>query len=172
MEGTQPARSQEAKVSKPPNPIKHFHLDYDLPKWTTIRPFERTHAKGAKKPKNKHKLTRFSYYRLEGKLMKVLYLNDQLVVEQGFFPFTDPSGTLQPNAGQIRNIKELEGELSRVIYVEMVYIGHYEETKEGQTTTTLVLKKMAEAKIDSQTSELETINDNFEVIPVGSSSST
>lgn len=54
-------------------------------------------------------------------------------------------------------MKEIEGELNRVVYIEMVYIGHFEE--EGKVN--LVLKKMTEAKFDTNTSELETINDNF-----------
>ena len=41
-----------------------------------------------------------------------------------------------------------------------------EKTEEGERTM-LVLKKISEAKLDPKTSELETINDNFEVIPVG-----
>ena len=55
----------------------------------------------------------------------------------------------------------------RVIYLEMVYIGHYVEKSEKRDVTMLVLKKITEAKIDPQTSELETINDNFEILPVG-----
>ena len=78
--------------SKPPNPIKHFHLDYELPQWATIQPYTKTHQKGANKPKNKHKLNKFTYYRINGKLSKYLYLNDNLVVDQGEYPFTNPSG--------------------------------------------------------------------------------
>ena len=67
-------------------------------------------------------------------------------------------------------MKSIEGELSRIIYVEMVYIGHF-LLQEGtpEEVTMLVLKKISEAKFDSVTSELETINDDFEVLPVSSS---
>jgi len=78
--------------TKPPNPIKHFHLNYELPKWATIQPFTKTHQKGANKPKNKHKLNKFTYYRVNGNLVKYLYLNESTVVDQGEYPFTNPSG--------------------------------------------------------------------------------
>jgi hypothetical protein len=69
--------------TKAPSPIKHFHLDYELPKWATIQPYTKNHQKGANKPKNKHKLNKFTYYRNKGTLVKYLFLNENIVVDQG-----------------------------------------------------------------------------------------
>ena len=92
-QGQQQCQQGQQPKQSPPTTIKHFHLDYSLPKWATIQPYVKAHQKGVNKPKNKHKLNKFTYYRLNGEVIKVLYLNDQLVIEQGTYPFTDPSGT-------------------------------------------------------------------------------
>lgn len=41
---------------------KHFHVDFPLPKYCTMKPYaKKPQASG--KAKNKHKLTIFTYYR-------------------------------------------------------------------------------------------------------------
>jgi hypothetical protein len=50
-----------------------------------------------------------------------------------------------------------------MIVTEAVYVGHLE--KEGRPE--IIIKRMNEAKVSLHTFEVETIDDNFEVIDVG-----
>lgn len=51
--------------------------------------------------------------------------------------------------------------------MENVYVGHFTEVNEKGEITYLIMKKLNESKIDAETSEIETKNDDFELIPVG-----
>ena len=49
-------------------------------------------AQSGSKAKNKHRLSKFTYYRTEQGVLKVLFLDDENFIDQGYYPFTDPSG--------------------------------------------------------------------------------
>ena len=44
------------------NNMKHFHLDFPFPKYATLAPYKKKPQSNSK-AKNKHKLTKFTYYR-------------------------------------------------------------------------------------------------------------
>ena len=69
--------------------------------------------------------------------------------------------------GQVRSIKEIGGAISRVVYSESVYICHFGEEGAEVVQTMLALKRVSEAKINSETAEIETFDDKFEVLPLG-----
>lgn len=48
-----------------------------------------------------------------------------------------------------------------------MYIGHFNEGKEGKEEVRLVVKKMGQVKVDLETSEVETEDDHFEVLNIG-----
>lgn len=54
---------------------KHFHLDFPLPKHASIKPYVKK-PQPNNKAKNKHKLTKFTYYRTPEGIIKVLFLDD------------------------------------------------------------------------------------------------
>jgi hypothetical protein len=60
------------------------------------------------------------------------------------------------------------GKVERVILTEAVYVGHI--VTEGGIN--LAIKKVNEAKINLASSEIETNDDNFELISVGSTQFT
>lgn len=55
------------------------------------------------------------------------------------------------------------GAVERMVVTEAVYVGHLE--REGKIE--LIIKRMNEAKVSLDTFEVETIDDNFEIIDVG-----
>lgn len=69
--------------------IMHFHYEFPLPENSTMRPYTPAPVTNSKK-KNKHKLTKFTYYRSAEKVEKVLFLDDEHYINQGSYPFTDP----------------------------------------------------------------------------------
>lgn len=54
-------------------------------------------VQSSSKAKNKHRLTKFTYYRTEKGVLKVLFLDDEHFIDQGYYPFTDPSGNHKEN---------------------------------------------------------------------------
>ena len=75
------------------------------------------------KKKNKNKLTKFTYYKTSDALIKVLFLDDEYYIDQGSYPFTDPSGKKNINIGKLFAFKDI-GVVERLIVTEAVYIGH------------------------------------------------
>lgn len=72
--------------------ILHFQHVFPLPEHGSLRPYEHPKAPLAKK-KNKSKMTKFTYYRSPQGIIKVLFVDDDHYIDQGMYPFTDPSGT-------------------------------------------------------------------------------
>lgn len=77
---------------KEPKIIKHFQFDFPLPKYSSSRSYQKLSKDKTKKAKNKHKFDKFSYYKTEEGIVKALFLNEDEYVDQGKYPFTDPSG--------------------------------------------------------------------------------
>ncbi len=89
----------------------------------------------SKKRKNKSKFDTFSYYRVQQTplIFKVLFTDNETYIDQGQFPFTDPTGKLA-------KFSELTSKnVERLKTAEAAYIGHIGNK--------LVVKKMQEVKL-------------------------
>lgn len=66
------------------------------------------------KKKNKTKLTKFTYYKQNDSILKILFLDDQRYIDQGKYPFTDPSGTFNITIGKVYLFKDI-GNVERLV---------------------------------------------------------
>jgi hypothetical protein len=106
------------------NTIKHFQHEFPLPENSSLRPYVHPPISHNKK-KNKSKLTKFTYYKSPQGIIKVLFLDDDHFIDQGEYPFTDPSGKNESYSGKVYLFKDI-GSVERMIVTEAVYIGHLE----------------------------------------------
>ena len=131
----------------------HFGENIPLPADATLSPYK-SHHTSTKVKKSKQKFEEFTYYRIEGgKIIKVLFKDDSNYQLQGSFPFTDPEVSMQTKA----DLDKLNPK--KVIKTEAAYIGHHGDK--------IVVKKMQGVKLGNNGSEFDTVDDNFEVLPVG-----
>ena len=84
--------------------IKHFHYDFPLPNNSTMQPYASPPLPESKK-KNKTKLTKFTYYKPNEQIIKILFLDDERYIDQGNYPFTDPSGNDESMIGKVHFFK-------------------------------------------------------------------
>ena len=131
----------------------HFGAKIPLPAEATLSPYK-CHHTSTKVKKSKHKFDEFTYYRIDGgKTIKLLFKDDTNYQLQGSFPFTDPEVSMQTKA----DLDKLNPK--KLIKTEAAYIGHYGDN--------IVIKKMQGVKLGKDGSEFDTVDDNFEVVPVG-----
>lgn len=140
----------EGKVLKT---IQHFGLELDIPVTAKIQ--EYTSLKAKKDKKNKTKFDKFSYYKTkEGKIVKVLYRDNDSYVSLGEYPFLQPD----VKVCQARDLSDKNPE--RLVITEAAYIGH-----EGDK---VFVKKMKDVSVETGKIEIdETSDDLFETISVG-----
>lgn len=95
-------------------------------------------SESKKKKKIKNKFDNFTYYEdHETKAQyKILFLSDDTFIDQGVFPFTEPSGN-------IRKFSELNAK--RVKVTEAAYIGHINDE--------LIIKKIEGVKLGQNGTE-------------------
>lgn len=85
--------------------------------------------------------------------MKVLYKDENIYMNMGYYPFTDPLDAIENTSTISAN------NMHRVLKTEAAYIGHVGDE--------LVIKKMIEVKLGGDGDEFDTIGDNFESIKIG-----
>ncbi len=69
--------------------ILHFQSKIEIPPTSTLKNYERNHTSVNKK-KNKHKFDKFTYYRINNEIVKVLFLDDDNYIDFGKYPFIEP----------------------------------------------------------------------------------
>lgn len=128
--------------------MNHFSFQIPLPETASIFAYTpKHHSESKKKKKIKHKFESFTYYQLPESKVKILFINDESFIDQGEYPFTDPSG-------KERKFSEINGK--RLKITEAAYIGHVNDD--------LIIKKMEGVTLGQDGLEVETVDDKFEVI--------
>lgn len=113
--------------------IAHFGLELDVPNTATVTNYTSLNKK--KDKKNKEKYSKFTYYKVNGSIIKVLYRDEQVHLTQGNYPFTVPQATLEFN----QNLGDKNPQ--RLTINEAVYIGHKDNT--------LYLMKMKDVPLET-----------------------
>lgn len=134
--------------------IAHFGLELDVPNTATVTKYTSLNKK--KEKKNKDKYSKFTYYRVQGTIVKVLYRDEQALLSQGNYPFTIPQGTIE--------LSKTLGDKNpqRLTITEAAYIGHKDNT--------LYVMKMKDVPLE--TGKLELDNEKvvaYETIALGNS---